>query len=130
MLNELASCAISAVPPSGARADRSPAASCCAEALTRRIERAIERARISDAIDRGDRGAGRDDHDLRVGAHVEHHPAGERDGGERHADREEREPGELQPDARRGPQRERDGERDDQARDGDGERERDHGSSL
>ena len=53
-----------------------------------------------------------------------------RDGRERHADREEREPGELQPDARRGPQREGDGERDDEARDGDGERERDHGSSL
>jgi hypothetical protein len=49
-LNEVASCSISAAPPRGARAPRSPAASRCAESPTRRIERVIERASTSPAI--------------------------------------------------------------------------------
>jgi len=44
-LNDAASRAISAAPPVGARAERSPVASRCDEASTRRIEVAIERAK-------------------------------------------------------------------------------------
>ena len=98
--------------------------------------------RVSDAADRvrdracehesGDyrcaRRTGGDGEDLRVCAHVEHDPAGEQDGGERNADRDEGEAGELEPDGRGGAQCERDDQPDRQARGRDGEGEADHGS--
>ena len=116
VLKESASCAISFAPPVGARAARSPAASRAEASPTRRIERAIERASSSPAHDRGRRRAGGDREDLPVGAHVEHHPARGEHRRERQADREEGQPGELEPDGRRGPERVGDGEPDREAR--------------
>ncbi len=54
---------------------------------------------------------------------------GEQHRRERHAHGEEREPDELQPERRGGTQRERGREPDREARAGDRERERDHGSN-
>ena len=68
-----------------------------ADAVDRVRDRTGEHERRDDRDGRGRR---RDGEELHVVAHVEHHPAGQEHRGERQADREEREPGELQPDAR------------------------------
>jgi hypothetical protein len=60
---------------------------------------------------------------------VEHHPARGEDGGERQADREDGEAGELEPDGRSPPERQRREEPGREADHRDGEREPDHGSN-
>ena len=102
--------------------------------LGRRVADAADRLRDpageqQPATDRGGRRAGRDREHLAVGAHVEHHPAGGEHRGERHADRDEREPGELEPHGRRAAERVGDREADREARARDDDREDDHGSS-
>ena len=129
-LKPSASFAISLGPPVGARAERSPAAS-CAEASLDAAERLRDPAREQEAGDDGRRGrAGRDGEHLPVGSHVEHHPAGGEHGAERDADRDEREPGELELHRRHEAKRVGDAEADREAHARDDEREADHGSNL
>ena len=98
----------------------------CADTSERGRDGAGEHERSEDG--RGSR-PGRDGENLHVGAHVEHDPAREQDGGERHADRDERKPDELQRDRRRPAQEEGEDEPRGEAAGGDDEGERDHGSS-
>ena len=67
--------------------------------------------------------------DLHVVAHVEHDPAGQKDCGQRQQDREQREPGELEPDGRQLAQQERDDEPDGQRAQRDEDGELDHGEN-
>ena len=116
VLNESARPAISFAPPTGARAERSPAAS-WAEASPTRLDRLRDPAREQKpGADGRGRRAGGDGEDLPVGAHVEHHPARGEHGDERDADRHEREPGELEPDGRSSAQRVGDRDADREAR--------------
>ena len=129
-LNDVGELRDLAAPPCGARAPRSPAAS-CARGVADAADRARDRAGEQRARRRPRRVA-------EPAATARIFPSApmwnitqpeSEHGGERHADGEEREPGELEPDRRRGAQREGDGEPDREARAGDDEREADHGSN-
>ena len=61
---------------------------------------------------------------------VEHDDAGDEDRGQRQGDRQETEPGQLQPDARQPPEGERRHDPDDEGPERDEEREKDHGENL
>ena len=100
-LNDAARSATSAGPDSGART-REVAGRERAPTRRARDRRSctIERARTSPATTATAADAADDGEDLHVVAHVERDPAGEQHRGERQADRERGEPGELEPQAR------------------------------
>ena len=99
------------------------------EAAPTRSQRGRDRAGEHERREHGGGGRpGGDGEDLRVGAHVEHDPAREQDGGERHADRDEREAGELERDRGCAPEEQGEDERRSEAAGGDDEGELDHGS--
>ena len=81
----------------------------------------------------GDRACGRgsgDGEDLHIGAHVEHHPARQEDGGEGQQNGEQPERGELRADRRQPSQRQRADQADRERREGDDDREVNHGTNL
>ena len=77
--------------------------------------------------ERGRSGRRGDGEDLHVVVHVEHHEAAEDHRRERQCDREQREPGELQPDGREQPKRRREDNPGRERAERDRDREPDHG---
>ena len=115
-------------PP--ARAPRSPAAICAEVSCSRSMRRTIDAPTSAAATTAASAADRRDLEDLHVVAHVEHDEPGEEHRRRAAADRDEREPRELEPQRRQEPQRVRRHEPRAERRPDDDERELGHGTSL